>query len=141
MTYVVDTSVFLRWWVEQVGWQHARRVRDQFMGGAIELVTPDFTRVEHAEVLRKKGLLEGVLTVEEYLMAVESLDVLGVELVPLDADDLVRAAGLAAQRSLRLFDAIGAALALGRGLPLLTGDARSARALAGVLDVELLEGI
>lgn len=141
MTYVVDTSVFLRWWVEQVGWQHAQRVRDQLVAGEIALITPDFTRVEHAEVLRKKGLLEGVLSEDEYLAAVVSLDLLGVELVVLESDDLVRAAALAARRSLRMFDAIGASLALDRGLPLLTGDARSARALAGVLHVEVLEGI
>lgn len=141
MSYVVDTSVFLRWWVEQVGWQHAQRVRDQFLAGDLTLLTPDFTRVEHAEALRKKGLLAGVLTEDEYLAAVDALDVLGVDMVALDRDNLVRAAALAAKRSLRMFDAIGAALALDRGLPLLTGDARSARALAGLIDVEVLEGI
>lgn len=141
MTYVVDTSVFLRWWVEQVGWQHAQRVRDEFVAGDLALITPEFTRIEHAEVLRKKGLLDGVLTEDEYLAAVQSLDVMGVELVNLTQDDLLRAASLAARRSLRMFDALGAALALDRGLPLLTGDARSARALAGVIDVEVLEGV
>jgi len=141
VSYVVDTSVFLRWWVEQVGWQHAHRVRDRFLAGEIMLITPEFTRIEHAEVLRKKGLLDGVLGEDEYLAAVESLDVLGVELVPLDRHDLVRAAALGVKRSLRMFDALGASLALDRGLPLLTGDARAARALAGVIEVEVLEGI
>lgn len=141
MSYVVDTSVFLRWWVEQVGWQHAQRVRDDFVAGNVTLITPDFTRIEHAEVLRKRGLLAGALTEDEYLSAVRSLDVMGVELVSLDQDDLVRAASLAAKRNLRMFDALGAALALDRGVPLLTGDARCARALSGVIDVEVLEGI
>lgn len=40
-----------------------------------------------------------------------------------------------------MFDAISASLALDRGHPLLTGDARSARALAGVVDVEVLQAI
>ncbi|MGQ0743113.1 MAG: type II toxin-antitoxin system VapC family toxin [Acidimicrobiales bacterium] len=141
MSYVVDTSVFVRWWVEQVGWQHAQRIRDRFLAGDLSLVTPDFTRIELAEVLRKRAFLEEVLTEDEYLAAVEMLDVLEVELVALDRDGLVRAAALAARRSLRIFDPIGASLALDRGLPLLTGDARSARALAGVIDVEVLEGI
>jgi len=74
---VVDTSVFVRWWVDQVGWQHAQRIRDQFVAGDLDLITPEFTRIEHAEVLRKKGLLEGVLTEDEYLTAVQALDVLG----------------------------------------------------------------
>jgi len=141
MSYVVDTSVFLRWWVEQVGWQHAQRVRDQFLAGDVALITPEFTRIEHAEVLRKKALLDGILNETEYLHAVASLDVLGVDLVPLARDDLVRAAALGARRNLRMFDALGASLALERGLPLLTGDARCARALAGMVEVEVLEGI
>jgi predicted nucleic acid-binding protein len=141
MSYAVDTSVFLRWWVEQVGWQHAQRVRDQFLAGEIVLITPEFTRIELAEVLRKKALLDGILNEAEYLDAVASLDVLGVDLVPLDRDGLLRAAALGARRNLRLFDALGASLALDRGFPLLTGDARCARALAGVVEVEVLEGI
>lgn len=141
MTYVVDTSVFLRWWVEQIGWEHAQRVRDEFIAGQVALITPEFTRVELAEVLRKKALLDGVLNEKEYLAAVDSLDVLGVQFVSLDRDDLVRAAALAARKSLRIFDALGASLALDRDLPLLTGDARAARALAGVVEVEVLEGI
>lgn len=141
MKYVVDTSVLLRWFVEQVGWQHAQRVRDQFLAGEVELLTPEFTRVELAEVLRKKGLLAGVLSEDEYLDAVQVLDVLEVEMAVLDDADLVRAAALAGRHSLRMFDAIGAALALDRGLPLLTGDARSARALTGVVEVEVLNGI
>lgn len=141
MTYVVDTSVFLRWWVEQVGWQHAQQVRDEFVAGRLALVTPDFTRIEHAEVLRKRGFLDGLLTETEYLAAAQSLDIMGVELVSLGQADLVRAASLASRRNLRMFDALGAALALDRDLPLLTGDARSARALTGIVDVEVLRGI
>ena len=67
--------------------------------------------------------------------------VLEVEMAVLDDADLVRAAALAGRHSLRMFDAVGAALALDRGLPLLTGDARSARALTGVVEVEVLSGI
>jgi predicted nucleic acid-binding protein len=141
VSYVVDTSVFLRWWVEQSGWEHARQVQEDFLSGSAPLATPDFTRIELAEVLRKRGLVPGLLSEDEFLVAVRSLDVLGVELVLLDSAGLQRAAALAARRSLRLFDALGASLALDRGLPLLTGDARCARALAGVVDVEVLTGV
>ena len=73
--------------------------------------------------------------------AARALDDLGVELVVLDADGMERACALAARPSLTVYDALGASLALDRGLPLLTGDAKCARALAGVVDVEVLEGI
>ena len=116
-------------------------VRDELLAGDVALMTPDFTRVEHAEALRQKGLLVDVLNHDEYLAAVQSLDVMGVDVVALDSDDLLRAAALAARRNLRMLDAISASLALDRGHPLLTADARAARALAGVVDVEVLEGI
>lgn len=139
--YGVDTSVFLRWFVDQVGYEHAREVRDEFLAGAVELRTPDFTRIELANVLRKTALITGIMTEAEYLSAVRVLDDLGVEIVPLDADGLERAAALAARQSLRVYDALAASVALDRGEPLLTADARSARALAGVVPVEILRGI
>lgn len=49
--YVVDTGVVLRWFVPQVGYEHAREVRDAFRAGPVELAPPDFARVELAEVL------------------------------------------------------------------------------------------
>lgn len=137
----MDTSVFVRCWVEQLGSQHAQRVRDDFLADRLVLVTPDFTRIELAEVLRKRGLVDGLLTESEYLIAAGALDSLGVEVVPLGPDDLLRAASLSARHALRMFDALGASLALDRGVPLLTGDAKCARALAGVVDIEVLEGI
>jgi predicted nucleic acid-binding protein len=141
MTYVVDTSVFVRWWVRQVGWEHAQQIRESFLAGEVELVTPEFTRIEHAEVLRKKGFLGNVLDFDEYLAAVQALDVMGVEMVTLTQEDLARAAALGANHSLRMFDAIGASLALDRGLTLLTADAKCALAVANVVDVEVLKGV
>jgi len=139
--YVVDTSVFLRWWVDQIGWEHARRVRDAFLAGDSRLVAPSFTRVELGNVLRKVGLLHGVLDTAEYLAAARSLDDLGVELVETDADGIERACALAARQMMSVYDALGAALALDRGIALITADRRSARSLAGVVDVEVLEGV
>jgi len=52
-----------------------------------------------------------------------------------------RAAALAADRSLRFFDALFIDLALEVGVPLLTSDARLARATAGLIDTVLLRGI
>jgi hypothetical protein len=33
--FVVDTSVFLRWYVPQIGFEHAREVRQDFLTGAV----------------------------------------------------------------------------------------------------------
>ncbi|MEU4831963.1 hypothetical protein [Streptosporangium sp. NPDC023615] len=57
--YIVDTGVFLRWFVDQPGFEHAREVQEAFLDDLVMLETADFARIEVAGVLRKKGLLVG----------------------------------------------------------------------------------
>lgn len=139
--YVVDTSVYVRWFIDQVGFEHAREVRDAFLAGEVELISPDLARVEMANVLRKKGLLDGHLTRAEYLAAVRTLDDLGVDLVVQSADGIERAGHTSIDQMVNVYDATFVDLALQRGLPLLTGDARSSRAVANVVQVEVLRGV
>lgn len=139
--YVVDTGVFVRWYVDQDGYQHAREVRDAFADGAVQLSTTDLARVEVAEVLRKKGLLPGRLDLEQYLGAVSTIDDLGVDVQDTDAEVLGRAAALAARRRLRVFDALFVDLSLRTGHTLLTTDARLARAVGALVSTELLRGV
>jgi predicted nucleic acid-binding protein len=138
--YVVDTGVFLRWWVPQVGFEHAREVRQRFVDGRVDLVTTDTARYELAHVLRTKALLPGHLDRAGYLAGASLLDDLGLARSA-DADDMARSAELAVDRNLRFFDAVFAELALREDTPLLTADARLARALAGVVDVQVLRGV
>lgn len=139
--YVVDTSVYVRWFIDQVGFEHAREVRDAFLAGDLELISPDLARIEMANVLRKRGWRDGHLTREEFLVAVRALDDLGVELVVQDADGIERAAHASVDHMISVYDATFVDLALHCGLPLLTGDARSSRAVANVVEVEVLRGV
>ena len=75
--FVVDTSVFLRWYVPQIGFEHAREVRQDFLTGAVALETVDSTRFELGQVLRTTGLLKGRLTAGQYRAAVRSRSVPG----------------------------------------------------------------
>src|SRR6202012_1642635 len=68
--YVVDTGVFLRWFIDQDGFEHARELQRKLIDGSTAIETVDFARVEVAGVLRKKGLLAGRLTAEEFTAAV-----------------------------------------------------------------------
>jgi predicted nucleic acid-binding protein len=81
-TYIVDTGVFLRWFVDQPGYEHARDIQDAFLHDQIGLETADFARIEVAGVLRKKGLLSGRLTSEEFVAAVRVIDEFGVNVHP-----------------------------------------------------------
>jgi hypothetical protein len=64
--YVIDTGVFLRWFIDQDGFEQARDLQQKLVDGAAVVETVDFARVEVAGVLRKKGLLAGRLTVQEF---------------------------------------------------------------------------
>lgn len=139
--YLVDTGVFLRWFVPQVGWEHAREFRADYLAGTIALETVDSVRIELAHVLRAKGLLLSRLSRDQYVDAVRVVDDLHIAIHTTDADALARAAALAADRSLRFFDAVLVDRAVVEGLPLLTSDKRLVHAARGLLPTELLRGV
>ncbi len=139
--YVTDTSVFLRWFVPQVGFEHAREVRRDFLAGTVKLETVDSTRFELGHVLRTKGLLGGHINAEEYLAAVRSIDDLGITIHETDADSLERAGVLAVRCTMRFFDAVLVDRALQRGVPLLTSDRKLANAAGDTAPVEILRGV
>ncbi|WP_214103405.1 type II toxin-antitoxin system VapC family toxin [Acrocarpospora catenulata] len=139
--YVVDTGVFLRWFVDQDGYEHAREIQRAYLAGGLRLETVDFARVEVAEVLRKKGLRGGRLDRAMFLAATRVIDDLGVVVHACDVDRIQRAASLAADYSLRMFDALFVQAALERQLPLLTTDVKLTRAVNALVPVEVLRGI
>lgn len=136
--YVVDTGVFLRWFIDQDGFERARDLQQMLIAGAAAASTVDFARVEVAGVLRKKGLLTGRLAPEEFIAAVRVIDDAGVAVYPTTADRLERAAELAARKTLGMYDALFVQLAQELGLPLLTCDAKLSRAIGGAVRVEVL---
>lgn len=138
--YVADSGLYVRWYIPQAGYEHARDIRDRVTAQQVRLHACDSVRYEVAHVLRTQGLLKGRLTREEYVaaaIAVESSS----EVEPVDARAMFTAAGLAADRSLRVFDAVLVELAQRLGLPLLTSDKKLLRAVGDMLEVELLRGI
>jgi predicted nucleic acid-binding protein len=94
-----------------------------------------------AGVLREKGLLGGRLTPEEFAAAVRVIDDIGVTVHETTADRLEHAASLAAKRMLGMYDALFVHLAQELGLPILTSDARLARAAGTTARVEVLRGV
>jgi predicted nucleic acid-binding protein len=138
--YVVDSCVVIRWYLEQVGFEHAREIRDEFWVGTTQLSAPDVVRWEVANVLRKKGFLAGLLTEDDLVDAVSSLDQLGLVVHHTDGPTMERVTRLSVTRGISPFDAAYVELALRTGLPLLTSDGRLARAVGDVLSTDLLRG-
>ncbi len=139
--FVVDTSVFVRWFLEQVGYEHAREVRARFLAGAVWLETVDCVRFELGHVLRTRGLLPGRLDGKEYVATTRAIDDLCVTVQSTDVDALDSAAELAWRRNLRFFDAVLVNRAMERGIPLLTSDRKLATAVGTLAPIELLRGV
>jgi predicted nucleic acid-binding protein len=139
--YVVDTSVIVRWFIAQPGWEHARKIREGFLAGDLSLETVECARFEVPHVLRKHGLLRDQMTRDGYLTACRAIDDLGVTVVYTDADAVEEAAALAADRRISFFDAVFVARALHSSVPLLTADMRLARAVDGFASTVVLDGI
>ena len=132
--YVLDTSVAIRWYVDQPGSEHARELRD----AGVEFVAPAVLRWEIANVLRKKGVLVGLLTKADVVAALLDLPALEVTITEDDLTSTVAALQLSLRHRLDLWDAAFVLMALQTGLTLLTADARLARGAAGLISTELL---
>jgi len=140
-SFVVDTSVLVRWFLAQAGWEHARKIRDSYLTGQTLLETVECARFEMPWVLRKHGLLRGYLTKEQYLAAARSIDDLGIRVIYTDADAVQRAAELSADRVISFFDAVFVLRSLETGNPLLTADRRLARSVSDLVSTLVLDGI
>jgi hypothetical protein len=68
----------LRWFADQDGYEHARELLLELLDGLVTGATADFARVAVAGVLRKKGLLAGRLTPEDFASTVRVIDDIGV---------------------------------------------------------------
>ena len=132
-TFLTDTGVFVRWYLQQVGYQEALDVRAAYRAGAIDLETVDFVRFELGHVLRKEGVLKKRLTEDEYFAAVRSIDDAGITVHVTDADMLERAGEFAVRRNLRFFDAMLVAWAVELGLRVLTTDKHLCNAVDGIV--------
>ena len=104
--FTTDTSIFVRWFLKQDGWEIAQTYRDRFAAGKIGLQTVECARFELPHVLRTKGVLGGKMTKEEYRAAVRVIDDWDIEVAPFAADDLEACADLALLHNVRFFDAV-----------------------------------
>lgn len=103
---IVDTSIFVRWFLKQDGWEVARLYRDRFIAEEVRLHTVECARFELPHALRTKGVLGGKMTEDEYRAAVRVIDDWGIEVEPLGGDDLEACADLALRHNLGFFDAV-----------------------------------
>lgn len=140
-TYVVDSSVLVRWFVDQPGFEHARDWQQRALTQEVELIAPAIARWELGNVLLKKGVRAGRLTDDDLVDAMSLVEAVGVEMVEFDLIRLQRVARLASALGTSFFDAAFTDLAVDRTVPLVTADVRHARAIAGRVSTDVLRGV
>lgn len=139
--YLADTGVFVRWFIEQDGYEDAVRFQEAHFDGSVELQTVDFVRYELGHVLRTKGVLKDRISLKDFVAAARSLDDLGLQIHICGPDILERAAQIAGSRMMRFFDALLVAWSVELGLTILTTDKNLTSAAAGLARTRLLAGV
>jgi predicted nucleic acid-binding protein len=124
---VPDTSVVIKWFRQgEVLAERALALRAAYLDGQIQVPVPSLLVYELANVLRYKN----DLTTAQIGEAVQSLFDMDLEQVPPTAMMMRRAAVIAREADVTVYDATFAALAEGLEATFVTADERLARRLA-----------
>jgi len=129
MKYVLDSSVALKWVLAEVDSHKAVRLRNEYVAGSHELLTPDLFPAEIANALasaeRQNRIRPGesAIFLNDILSAAPAI----YPSTPL----LVRAMELAIATKRAVYDCIYLALAEAEGCEFLTADDQFARGLSG----------
>ncbi len=128
---VPDASVVAMWFLEEPFSRDARRLRDDFVAGEIEVHVPHLLPFEVVNALRYSGAYAR----EELGEVGDALDEYGFVSHPFRGAYRRRATELAWNRRLTVYDASYAALAQGLGCPFFTADVRLLERLHGLAGV------
>ena len=127
--YVVDASVTAKWFTrhEEADRHKALALRALHLSGRCTLVVPEFSLLEILNAVRFSDRAEEA----DAIRALEFLEKLRLDVVPVDWDLLRKATAIAWAYRVALYDATYVALAERLGFPLLTADDAMARKMQG----------
>jgi predicted nucleic acid-binding protein len=114
---LLDTSVAVKWFVTEEDSERALDLQQAHLRDDLQLHAPDVLLMESANALRYAGLSE-----ERILQNLETVPMLGVEIIPFSIDVLNSAVTLSLEHDLAVYDAYFLALAQAMEIPLITAD-------------------
>lgn len=129
MKYVLDSSVAFKWVVVEADTPKARRLRDEFHQGLLELIAPDCLPLEVAHALcraERQGRLQPAQGSALLAFLLNTLPPLHSSLVLLP-----RAYQIASQMRIGVYDCLYVALAEQESCELVTADDRLIRSVQG----------
>ena len=119
---MIDASVIVKWFLPEAGSDHAIELREQHIHGTLLLVVPDLAFIEVLNSLRYNRYHR-----EQLIQANKRLWELQLHIERMNTILLEKAAALALQYNLSMYDAIYAALAHQFDIPLITADKELAK--------------
>ena len=127
--YVLDASVAAKWFTRHDEPQRHKAValRSLHQSGRTKLVIPDFALLDILNAVRYSERAEEA----DATKALDLLEKLGLEIVPLDWELLRKATGIAWTYRIALYDAAYVAVAERLGFPLLTADEAMTKKMTG----------
>lgn len=129
---VVDASVVLGWVLGQDAREDSHLLLEGHLTGREPLVAPELLNDEVANVLVTGARLSGHLAADAFALYAG----LEIETYSLGIAEYRKALGLAAERTITVYDASYAVLARALGCPFVTADRRLARSLHDSFEVE-----
>ena len=115
---VLDTSVILKWFVDEEDSVQALRIRDEFYNGNREIIVPDLLLFEVSNALRYNPSF----TVEEIKEAMRTIFDVGIEIITPTYSLLASAIELAKKLDVTCYDAVYLALAADLDFDFITAD-------------------
>jgi len=115
---VADASVIAKWFVDEIYSDNARKLRDEFINGSVEILSPELMPYEVLNALKYTGLFSK----EEIVLIARALALYGFRLFPLTKNLAEKTAEIAMRRNTTVYDAAYIALAEEQNAQLFTAD-------------------
>lgn len=116
--YLLDSSVLVKWFLEEEGSTTARHIQTRFLDGDYRLAYADLALYEVANAL----LYSQQFQPQEIAQAITALSLIGMQQFPHDSSVLRRAIALAAEWGVAIYDAYLVALAEAFGMSFISAD-------------------
>ena len=136
-SFVLDSSVVIKWFSQEVDTDKALNLRDKFLNGKVEITVPDLQLYEIANALRYNSKL----TKSDVTLAVQSLMDIGINIIIPTMDIIESAIEFAFRFNISIYDAYFVALANELKFTLITADEKLYRNIKDLKFIKLLEYI
>lgn len=118
---LLDSSVVVKWFIQEEDSDEALELRDGFLAGRLNLIIPELALYEIANALKFSKLFAA----DEIKKCVQALLALDIEVLVFDFDCLEEAIELSTERDLAIYDAYFIACAKYNNLIFISADERA----------------